>query len=127
MPPNKPKYLFAYLAKICRFISMDKLDWKNAKKRSATIIELTDEMELCIPNPKDDESLDNEELRILFNKFLDGLKKESRLVFIRRYWFADSVREISQIYKISESKVKTSLHRTRNKLRAYLENEGKGI
>ena len=64
IPPNKPKYLFAYLAKICRFISMDKLDWKNAKKRSTTIVELTDEMELCIPNPKDDESLDNEELRI---------------------------------------------------------------
>ncbi len=126
IPPNVPKYFFAYLAKICRFIAMDKLDWKNAKKRKAEIVELTQEMELCIPNPNDTETIDEQKLEVLLNNFLSSIKKENRVIFIRRYWFADSIKDISQMYKISESKVKSSLLRTRNKLKLFLESEGEG-
>ncbi len=48
---QKPNYFFAYIARICRYLSFGKLDWKNAKKRNAELVALTDEMELCIPNP----------------------------------------------------------------------------
>ena len=60
----------------------------------------------------------------IFNQFLEGLPVQSRVIFMRRYWYADSIREIALRYSISESKVKTRLHRTRKALRKYLESEG---
>lgn len=124
IPPQSPTYLFAYLAKICRFAAFGKLDWKNAKKRKAEIVELTHEMELCIPDCRREQSLALEELGQLLNVFLDTIAKESRLIFLRRYWYADSIYDISTRYGISQSKVKTQLYRTRGKLKDYLESEG---
>ena len=98
---------FAYLAKICRNSALGRLQWLNAAKRSAEIVELT-----------------REELAEILNRFLEGLPKDSRLIFLRRYWYTDSVAEIASRYRISQSKVKTQLHRTRNKLRMFLEKEG---
>ena len=60
----------------------------------------------------------------LLNGFLATLPKESMLYFLRRYWYADSVEEIAQRYGVGESKVKVQLHRSRKRLRAYLEKEG---
>lgn len=124
IPPQRPEHLFAYLAKLCRFNAFGKLDWQNAKKRKAEIVELTAEMECCIPNPGEARRLEGAEIGRLLSSFLKELPKESRLIFLRRYWYADSILAISQRYGISESKVKTNLFRTRNKLRAYLEREG---
>lgn len=124
IPPQTPRFLFAYLAKICRFLSFAKIDWKNAQKRNARIIELTAEMELCIPSPYEERRVESEEISELLNEFLKLISKENRLLFVRRYWYADSIQEISQRYGISESKVKTTLHRTRKKLKSYLEREG---
>lgn len=124
IPPQRPQYLFAYLAKICRFSAFGKLDWKNAQKRQADIVELTAEMELCIPNPSDGCELEGAELGALLNAFLRCLPAESRRVFIRRYWFTDSIRTIAQRYRISESKVKVLLFRTRKQLKNYLKEEG---
>lgn len=124
IPPQQPEHLFAYLAKLCRFSAFGKLDWQNAKKRKAQLVELTAEMECCIPHPGEACRLEEAELGHLLNSFLKALPQESRLIFLRRYWYADSILAISQRYGISESKVKTNLFRTRNKLRAYLEKEG---
>lgn len=124
MPPTKPLYLFSYLAKICRFKSFEKLDWKTAKKRQAEIVELTAEMETCIPASTLEENFKSEELGHLLNIFLAGLSEEKRLIFMRRYWYGDSINDISQRYGIGESKVKVSLLRTRNKLKKFLEKEG---
>lgn len=124
IPPQRPEHLFAYFAKLCRFNAFGKLDWQNAKKRKAEIVELTAEMECCIPNPGEAQRLDSAEIGRLLSSFLRELPKESRLIFLRRYWYADSILAISRRYGVSESKVKTNLFRTRNKLRAYLEREG---
>lgn len=124
IPPQRPNYFFAYLAKICRFLCFGRLDWQNAQKRSADVVSLTEEMELCIPDCSRDRQLESRELGRLLTKFLDTLPKESRVIFLRRYWYAQSVREIAIGCGVSESKVKTQLHRTRNKLRGYLEKEG---
>lgn len=124
IPPQKPKYFYAYLAKLCRFLAFDKLDWKNAQKRNAEIVELTAEMEMCIPDHTQKRCQEGKEIGDLLNNFLAKLPKESRLIFMRRYWFADSIHEISTKYGMTESKVKTSLFRTRKKLRSYLESEG---
>lgn len=126
IPPKKPNYFFAYIAKICRYIAFGKVDWKNAKKRSAELVALTDEMEMCIPDPssKIDEERSGEEIGRLINRFLSGLSEEKRLIFMRRYWYTDSIHSISERYSIGVSKVKTTLFRTRNELKDFLRKEG---
>ena len=124
IPPQRPCYFFAYLAKICRNFALGKLDWKNAAKRRAEVVALTKEMELCIPDESRDRELAGKELGRLLNSFLANLPAESRCIFLRRYWYVDTVAEIAQRYGISESKVKTQLHRTRKKLSIFLEKEG---
>ena len=109
---------------VCLPILPSCADWQNAKKRKAEIVELTAEMECCIPDPGKAQELEGAEIGRLLSGFLKGLSKESRLIFLRRYWYAESILEIARRYGISESKVKTNLFRTRNKLRAYLESEG---
>ena len=78
----------------------------------------------CIPDDSQKRKLEGEELGQLLNEFLDSLSSENRLIFLRRYWYADSVREIAERYQISESKVTTQLHRTRKKRQQFLEGEG---
>lgn len=124
IPPQRPTYFFAFLAKICRHLAFGKLDWDNAAKRKAEVVSLSDELQLCIPDKGWERKLEGEEIGHLLNEFLAVTPRESRMIFLRRYWFGDSVREIAQRYRISQSKVKTSLHRTREKLKAFLEKEG---
>ena len=125
IPPQRPAYFFAYLAKLCRNFSLARHQWQSAAKRSAQVVELTREMDECIPDHSLERKLEGEELGQLLNTFMDGLSRENRLIFLRRYWYADPVREIAERYQISESKIKTQLHRTRKKLQQFL--EGKGI
>ena len=124
IPPQKPSFFFAYLAKICRFFALGKLDWNHAAKRNAEVVALTEEMEQCIPDSSHDHAMEAKEIGKALNAFLETLNPESRMIFLRRYWYVDTVAEIAARYGISESKVKTQLHRTRAKLCTYLEKEG---
>ena len=124
IPPHKPKYFFAYIAKICRHFALDKLDWKNAAKRNAEVVSLTQEMELCIPDTQRDQELAGKELGMILDAFLRTLTPENRVVFMRRYWYVDTIAEIAARYEISESAVQMRLNRTRAKLCTYLEKEG---
>ena len=124
IPPQKPRHFFAYLATICRRFALDRLDWKAAAKRKAEVVSLTQEMEQCIPDRSHERKLEGEEIGGVLNRFLDSISLESRLIFMRRYWYTDSIQEIAARYNISQSKVKTQLHRTRNKLQLFLESEG---
>lgn len=124
IPPQWPEYFFAYLAKICRNLCLNRLDWLNAAKRKAEVVALTREMELCIPDRRLEDRLEGQELGQLLNRFLGTISRENRMIFLRRYWYAESIEEISQRYGLTQSKVKTSLHRTRKKLSAFLAKEG---
>ena len=124
IPPHRPKYYFAYIAKICRHFALDKLDWKNAAKRNAEVVSLTQEMELCIPDTGRDRELAGKELGMILDAFLRTLTPENRVVFLRRYWYEDTIAEIAGRYGISESAVQMRLNRTRAKLCTYLEKEG---
>ena len=79
---------------------------------------------MCIPDIRKDTLLEEKELGRIMNVFLDSLPKETRLIFLRRYWHVDTIAEIAARYGITESKVKSQLSRTRNKLRIFLESEG---
>lgn len=124
IPPHYPNYFFAFLASICRHMSFHKLDWKTAAKRSAEIVSLSEEMAVCLPDESWERKISGRELGQIMNIFLESLPKESRLIFLRRYWFMDTIAEIATRYGIGESKVKMKLSRTRNMLRMYLEKEG---
>ena len=124
IPPQRPNYFYAYLAKICRNFSLSRLQWNSAAKRNAHVVGLTKELEQCIPDTSHDTQMDSEEIGRVLNQFLGSLSLENRLIFMRRYWYADSIQEIADRYHISQSKVKTQLHRTRKKLQIYLQKEG---
>ena len=124
IPPQRPDFFYGYLAKICRNLCLGRLDWKNAAKRSAEVVTLSQELENCIPDRSMEQMLEAQALGELLNRFLDTISRESRLIFLRRYWYADSVSEIANRYGISESKVKVQLYRTRNRLKHYLQKEG---
>ena len=124
IPPKKPMHLFAYLAKICRNFALKRLDWKAAAKRSAEVVSLTQEMETCIPDSSRDAELEERELGRILDAFLRTLSDENQMVFLRRYWYVDTIAEIAARYGISESTVQMRLNRTRKKLAAYLAKEG---
>lgn len=124
IPPQRPQYFFAYLAKICKNFALGKLDWRNAAKRKAEVVSLTQELEVCVPDTRRNAQAEGRELGQLLNDFLRSLSPENRMVFLRRYWYVDTVAEIAQRYEISESAVMTRLSRTRTKLKNYLAQEG---
>ncbi len=124
IPPQRPNYFFAFIASICRHLSFHKVDWKLAAKRNAEVVTLTEEMELCIPDTSRDREMEAKEISRVLNAFLETLPKETRLIFLRRYWHVDTIAEIAARYGITESKVKMQLSRTRAKLCTYLEQEG---
>lgn len=124
IPPNRPVHFFAYLAKICRNFAFGLLERNQAQKRQAVIVELTAEMQQCIPDRLAEARLEGQELGRVLNAFLGTLSRDNRLIFLRRYWYADSVTEIASRYGMSQSKVKTQLHRVRSKFKTYLESEG---
>lgn len=129
IPPHAPEnYLYCFLARITRNISLNRCRERSRLKRQAHLCELSEEMAQCVPSPDNVEyCLENKALGNAINGFLGSLSREKRGIFVRRYWFLDSISEISVRYAISESKTKTTLHRCREKLRKHLEKEGFSI
>ena len=124
IPPTRPKRFFTYLARICRYYAFDRLDWNNAAKRKAEVVALTQEMEECIPGTWLEEELTNAEISSLIGDFLRKQPADTRMIFVRRYWYGDSISEIALRYEISQNAVMMRLSRTRGKLAAYLKKEG---
>ena len=126
IPPHEPRsHFYAFLARIIRHISLNCCRNRSRLKRSAFICELSTEIEQCIPAPDDISCrVDDMALSDAINGFLGKLDVEKRNIFIRRYWYLDSIADISTRFALSESKVKTTLFRCRNRLREYLEKEG---
>ena len=124
IPPKRPEHFFAYIAKICRNFALKRVVWKNAQKRKAEVVTLTQEMENCIPDTYRDSAADAQELGQLLDAFLRTLTPDNQMVFLRRYWYVDTIAEIAARYGISESAVQMRLNRTKQKLSAYLAKEG---
>ena len=125
IPPQKPDSLKAYLAKITRTLSINVIEQRRALKRGAGEYPVClDEMDSVISDKNISDINESLDLRNIINLFVRSLGEEERCIFIRRYWYFNSVKEIAKGYSISESKVKISLMRTRKKLRKRLEKEG---
>ncbi len=126
MPPHRPQRLATFLGKITRNISLNRYKYNHTDKRGGGQVPLVlDELQECIPNCVDTEKIaDDMVLTNALNDFLGSLSVEARKIFMQRYWYMSSVAEIAKDYSISESKVKMSLLRSRNKLKKLLEKEG---
>ena len=126
IPPHEPRtYLFAFLGRITRHVAIDRCRRWEAEKRSAEVCALTAELEQCLPAGDDVAgSLEAKALAEAINAFLSRRSAEQRNIFVRRYWYFDSVAEISRLYGLSQSKVKTTLFRLREALKEELQREG---
>ena len=126
IPPKDPKeYFYPYLACIIRNISLNCCRIKKSLKRSAHICELSAELETVLPGGSDTESMIDEYiLKSTINNFLASISKDKRIVFVRRYFYLDSVSDIAKNIGVSESKVKVTLMRLRQKVSGYLKKEG---
>ena len=125
IPPQRPARLSAFLGRIARNLALDRYDYNHAAKRSGPFDQLLSELSECIPCPRDDFA--QLELTQILNQFLRSLPEGRRNLFLRRYWYCESIEELGKRYRMTQSAVKSSLFRTRNKLKAYLEKEGVGI
>lgn len=125
MPPHRPAILSSFLGRITRRLSLKKLRERSAEKRGGGSAALSlEELEDCIPSgQRIDESIEAAALAELVNAFLATLPRTERRVFLRRYWYFDSIRDIASRFGFSEGKVKMMLKRARDKLRAQLEKE----
>ena len=126
IPPHRPSILATFLGKITRHISIDRWRIRNANKRGGGQIVLAfEELEECIASKESvEQAYTMKEHLAAYQKFLERLPETERSIFLLRYWYVESIHEISEKYGFSESKVKSMLHRTRQKLRKCFEEEG---
>ncbi len=124
IPPQKPDFLGAWLGKITRNLSISRWRKNKAQKRSGIEIMLS-ELEECIPSSENIETeSETGEITAVINRWLGDLKKEERLLFVRRYWYGDSIAELSEKSKIPPKKLSSKMFRLRKSLRDFLEKEG---
>ena len=125
IPPERPVYLGAYLAKITRFLSMNILRKRSAEKRPETVGTALEELEECIPDSDGvEKALESRELKAAINAFLRVLSADDRYIFVRRYFYSEEVKAIAKRLSCSEGRVKTRLFRMRSLLQKRLEKEG---
>ena len=124
IPPNEPRdHFFAYLARIARHLAIDRLRAQGRDKRVPAA--LTVELSECVAGAASAEDrLNARELAACVSAFLRGLPRQKRWLFLRRYWYCDSIADLARTLGWGESRVKTALHRLRSALREQLRKEG---
>ena len=124
IPPAKPDNLTAYVCRIARNISLDKLRYNLRSKRNGSTDALLSELSECIPSTDNVEESADDTLKNAITDFLDGLSDRDRNIFVRRYFFCEDVKSISKKLGVTETNVTTILNRTRNNLKKYLSDNG---
>ncbi len=121
IPPARPSPLPAYLCKIVRNISLKTYYRKEAAKRNSSYTIAMEEIEACMADPNTVEAeTDARELARIMESFLDTLTVENRVIFMRRYWFSDSCKDIAELVGLTEKNVSVRLTRIRQKMKSYL-------
>ena len=122
IPPRAPEYLFAYTAKICRNLALNRVEWNHAAKRDMVFVELSEELGSLAPDLSD--GISRQELAKAIADFLNRQTKEQREMFVRRYWYGETIKELAESFGCRQGKVKSVLFRLRRGLRRELEKEG---
>lgn len=124
IPPAEPDSLMSFVCGIARNLSLKRLEFLHRQKRSVEVLLPLDELADVLPDERYAPDADGAEVGRLISRFLRAQKEDVRNVFIRRYYFFDSVAAIAKRYGFTESKVKNMLFHTRNKLKKVLIQEG---
>ena len=126
VPTDRPSHFSAYLAKIMRRICIDIYRLQSADKRGGTEYAVSlEELEECLPGGNDPaEEAQQHALSQYIDRFLDALPMRERYIFIRRYFYAESIKEIAEKLNMTQSNVKVILSRTRQHLKSFLTEEG---
>lgn len=123
IPPEKPARLGAWLSTVTRRLALTRYEKKTAAKRYGGMETSLDELSECVSAGSltlaDEVALSN-----AINSFLASLPTRTRMIFMRKYWYMDSIADIAKALGMTESAVKVSLHRTREKFRKHLDKEG---
>lgn len=123
IPPAKPRLFKSFIGRITRNLALDRYDREHALKRRGNTDLILDEIGECVPEDDGREMSEEIALRDAINCFLESLPEETRIIFMRRYWYLSPVAHIAGDLGLSESNVKVILMRTRKKFKAYLEKE----
>lgn len=124
VPPERPDPLIAYLCRIVRNLALKKLRANTAAKRSGYDTALDELAESIASNESVENELEARELAKHIDRFLSSLGRDERVLFVRRYWFSDSLSELAELFGASEHALSARLYRTREKLKKYLDREG---
>ena len=125
IPPHAPNPLAAYVCAIARNLAINRYRARHAEKRDGSYDLVLEEMQECLPSGVDVETeYEAKELSDAINRFLSTLEREDRILFVRRYWYADSVAELAAENRCSANRVSVRLFRLREKLRNTLQKEG---
>ena len=125
VPPHRPDPLAGYVCRIARNLAVNRYHADRAEKRDGRYDLVLDELEECIPSGADVETeVEAKELTAAIDRFLESLKREDRFLFVRRYWYADSVTDLAELTKSNPGRISVRLFRIREKLRKKLEKDG---
>lgn len=125
IPPENPNPLLTYLIRLVRNISIKRYHKNSAIKRNSYYDIALSELENCLSDIESvEEKYEVKELAEAISNFLDKIDRKNKRIFVRRYYYSDSIEEIAAKFALSENNVSVRLHRIRNKLKKYLEREG---
>lgn len=124
IPSDQPEYLGAYVSKITRRLAIDKYRRSTAEKRAAATVSIFDELSEALPDETGENMTDRMVIRDALNRFIYSLTPENCMIFMRRYWYCDSIRNIAATLHMTEMGVKKRLGRMRKNLKEVLGGEG---
>ena len=125
IPPARPNPLISFVLRIVRNLSIKRYHKNTAQKRNSFYDVALDELENCLgSNETPEDKITADELSSIINEFLSGLERENRIMFMRRYWFSDSVEDIAKLFGMKPHAVTVRLSRIREQLRRHLEKKG---
>ena len=125
VPPERPDPLVSYVCRIVRNLALKKYHANTAKKRNSTYDVALEEIADCFPAAASvEEALEAKETAALINAFLETLDEAGRVLFVRRWWYSESIEELAALFQTSRHNISVRLSRIRKALKKYLEKEG---
>lgn len=125
IPPQKPNPLQAYILKLTRNHALNRYDYNSAKKRASGLTTCLEELEFCLSSNDDPEkAFEEKQITEYIDEFIETLSEANRLLFVRRFWYADTYEQLSVLTGIKVSTLKVRIMRMRDSLRDYLSEKG---
>ena len=125
IPPQNPERLLSFVCRIVRNLAIKRRQADTAQKRNGEYDVALDEIADCFPSSSTvEDEIDSREIARAVDRFLETLDRESRVMFVRRYWYSASIDELAEQFKMSRHNVSVRLSRIRGRLKKYLKKEG---